>query len=163
MTTKLTHSLRAAIAVPTAVFALLLAGCGGDAGSGPGAAQPGAVAGQAQAGSANNSSQGPDLSQLGAIVLGKINEDSTRKMMNITGKLADFKVKSAETKVYEGMGAETVVECAGTVVFDGDVEWSWKDSAPKKAGEPANFECSAEYHNQGQGWQLTPPMGIYPL
>ncbi len=163
MTTKLTHSSRAAIAVPTTVFALLLAGCGGDAGSGPGAAAPGATAGQAQAGSAGNSSQGPDLSQLGAIVLGKINEDSTRREMKVTGKLVDFQIKSAKTEVYEGMGAASVVECAGTVVFDGDVKWSWKDSAPKKAGEPANFECSAEYNNQGQGWQLTPPMGIYPL
>lgn len=89
MTTKLTHSSRAAIAVPTTVFALLLAGCGGDAGSGPGAAAPGATAGQAQAGSAGNSSQGPDLSQLGAIVLGKINEDSTRREMKVTGKLVD--------------------------------------------------------------------------
>jgi hypothetical protein len=34
---------------------------------------------------------------------------------------------------------------------------------PKKAGEPAKFECNAEYVNQGNGWQVFGPMGIYPL
>jgi len=163
MMTKPTHTYRTASVTFIAVLAAMLGACGGDAGSGPGAAQPAASTGQAQTGSAGNSGQGPDLSQLGQIVLGKINQDPTRSEMKVTGKLLEFNVISAETQVYEGMGASTVVECAGVVVFDGDVHWSWKDTEPKKAGEPAKFECKAEYANQGSGWQIFGPMGIYPL
>ena len=163
MKTIPSHSQGAAGIVSIAALAVMLAACGGDAGSGPGAAQPGASTGQAQTGSAGNSGQAPDLSQLGQIVLGKINQDPTRMDMKITGKLVEFKVISAETQVYEGMGASTVVECAGVVVFDGDVHCSWQDTQPKKAGEPAKFECRAEYANQGSGWQIFGPMGIYPL
>ncbi len=141
----------------------LLSACGSGKGAEPGAAQPGPSAGQAQTASAGNGAQGPDLSQLPQIVLAGINRDPTRTEMKVTGKLVEFNVKSAETKVYEGMGAATVVECAGVVVFDGDVEWSWQDNEPKKAGEPAKFECRAEYQNQGNGWQLFGPLGIYPL
>jgi len=163
MMTKPTHTYRAASVTFIAVLAAMLGACGGDAGSGPAANQPGASSGQAGTSSAGNSSQGPDLSQLGQIVLGKINQDPTRSEMKVTGKLLEFNVISAETQVYEGMGASTVVECAGVVEFDGDVHWSWKDTEPKKAGEPAKFECKAEYANQGSGWQIFGPMGIYPL
>jgi hypothetical protein len=146
-----------------AALAVMLGACGGDAGSGSGAAQPGANAGQAATASAGESGSGPDTSQLAEIILGKINQDPTRMEMKVTGKLVDFKVNSAKTEVYEGMGAATVVECAGTVVFDGDVHWNYQDTEPKKAGEPAQFECKAEYANEGNGWHLFGPMGIYPL
>lgn len=161
--TKPTYTLHATSLPFIAALAMMLGACGGDTGPGTGAAQPGASTAQAQAGAAGNSSQGPDLSQLGQIVLGKINQDPTRSELKITGKLLEFNVISAETQVYEKMGASTVVECAGVVVFDGDVHWSWQDTEPKKAGDPAKFECKAEYANQGSGWQLFGPMGIYPL
>lgn len=141
----------------------LLGACGSDKGADPGAAQAGPSAGQAQTAPAGNGAQGPDLSQLPQIVLAGINRDPMRTEMKVTGTLVDFNVKSAKTEVLEGMGASAVVECAGTVVFDGDVEWNWQDSAPKKAGEPAKFECQAEYQNLGSGWQLAGPLGIYPL
>jgi len=163
MTIRLKQTLRAANVASFAVLFAMLGACGGDAGSGPAAAQPGANAGQAETASTGNSNAGPDLSQLPQIVLGKINQDPTRTEMKVTGKLVEFNVVSADTQVYEGMGAATVVECAGVVVFDGDVQWSWQETEPKKAGEPAKFECRAEYANQGSGWQLSGPMGIYPL
>lgn len=163
MTMKSHHTGRIAITMSTAALASLLYACGDGKGPDPGAAQPGANAGQAPTVSAGNSAQGPDLSQLSETVLAAINRDPIRTEMKVTGKLVEFSVKSAKTEVYEGMGASTVVECAGVVVFDGDVEWSWQDTERKKAGEPAKFECHAEYQNQGQGWQLFGPLGIYPL
>lgn len=163
MNQKQIHLIRAAGFASAVTLGLTLAACGGNTGSSPGAAQPGASADQAQAASAGNNAQGPDLSDLAQIVLGKINQDPMRTEMNVAAKLVEFNVVSSKTEVLEGMGASTVVECAGVVVFDGDVEWSWKDTAPKKAGEPAKFECHAEYLNQGKGWQLFGPMGIYPI
>jgi hypothetical protein len=163
MTMKTNTTPCAANAVCIVAMTMLLASCGGSKGPDPAATQPGANGGQAQPGSGGNNAQGPDLSNLSEIVLAKINQDPTRKEMKVTAKLVEFNVKSAETQVFEGMAASSVVECAGVVVFDGDVEWSWQDSAPKKAGEPAKFECRVEYANQGQGWQLFGPMGIYPL
>lgn len=164
MKTIPTRAPRALTVAFIAALAVLLGGCGGGGSeSGQGGTQPGATTGQAETASAGNSSQGPDTSQLAQIVLDKVNQDPTRMDSKVTGKLVEFKVTSAKTKVYPGMGAESVVQCAGVVVFTGDVHWSWKDTESKKAGEPAKFECTAEYHNQGSGWQLTPPMGIYPL
>jgi hypothetical protein len=157
------HTLRVACATTIAAFSMLLGACGGGNGPDPGAAQPAANSGQAQTAPAGHGAQGPDLSQLSQVVLAAINRDPMRTEMKVTGKLVEFNVKSAETKVYEGMGASTVVECAGVVVFDGDVEWNWQDNEPKKAGEPAKFECRAEYQNQGNGWQLFGPLGVYPL
>ncbi len=158
-----TRPLRSAGLACIPALVIALAACGSNSGSGPGAAPPEAGNGAAATAAAGNSAQGPDLSLLPEIVLGKINQDPMRKERKVTGKLIEFNVKSAQTQVLEGMGASSVVECAGVVVFDGDVEWSWQDSAPKKAGEPAKFECSVEYANQGQGWQIFGPMGIYPL
>jgi len=163
MTTKPTRTLRVASVASFAALAVILGACGGDAGSGHGAGQLAASTGQAQTASAGNSSEGPDLSQLSQIVLDKINQDPMRAEIKVTGKIVESNVTSANTKVYEGMGAATVVECAGVVVFDGDVQWNWQDTEPRKAGEPATFECMAEYQNQGQGWQLAGPLGIYPL
>ena len=163
MTTKPIQTLRSLGVAFAAMLAVLLGACGGDSGSGQGSLKPAGSTAEPPAASAGNSGDGPDLSQLSQIVLAKINQDPTRAEMKITGKLLEFKVTSAQTQVLEGMGASTVVECAGVVVFDGDVEWNWQDTAPKKAGEPAKFECHAEYANQGKGWQLFGPMGIYPL
>ncbi len=138
--------------VIAALALMLLVACGGGTESG----QPGAA-------SAGNNGAGPDTSGLAEIILGKINHDPTRMDLKVTGKLVEFKVTSANTEVLEGMGASTVIECAGVVVFDGDVHWSWQDTEPKKAGEPAKFECTVEYANQGNGWQVFGPMGIYPI
>jgi len=49
----------------------------------------------------------------------------------------------------------------GEVTFSSDVSWSWQ--GPTKAGEPQKFEARAEYMDQGSGWQLVEPLGIYPL
>ena len=149
--------------VVIATLLLALGGCGSKTESTPGAATTGTNTGQADAASAGNSGAGPDTSGLAEIVLGKINQDPTRMDLKVTGKLVEFKVTSAKTEVLEGMGASAVVECAGVVVFDGDVQWNWQEMEPKKAGEPAKFECSVEYANQGNGWQIFGPMGIYPL
>jgi len=54
-----------------------------------------------------------------------------------------------------------VVEFEGVVTFSSDVQWSWQ--GPTKAGEPQKFEARAEYLNQGKGWELVQPIGIYPL
>lgn len=129
-----------------ATLLLALSACGGGTESTPGA-----------------SGAGPDTSGLAEIILGKINQDPTRMDLKVTGKLVEFNVTSAVTEVYEGMGAATVVECAGAVVFDGDVPWNWQEMEPKKAGDQARFECRVEYANQGNGWQVFGPMGIYPL
>ena len=163
MKTMMTFSRSAAGIVSIAALALMLGACGGGAESGVATVQPGANVGQAPPQAAGSSIQGPDLSQLGQTVLGKINQDPMRMEMKVAARLIEFNVTSAKTEVHEGMGADTVVECEGVVVFDGDVEWNWKDTEPKKAGEPAKFQCQAEYLNQGNGWQLFGPMGIYPI
>ena len=160
-------SLRQRLTVPAvaAVTALLLAlsACGGGKESTGDTAAAGGGGGQSASAGAGNSGAGPDTSGLAEIVLGKINQDPTRQELNVTGKLLEFNVTSAKTEVLEGMGASAVVECAGVVVFDGDVQWNWQEMTPKKAGEPAKFECTVEYANQGNGWQVFGPMGIYPL
>ena len=155
---------RAIVPAAVAFTALLLAlsACGGKESMSGDPAAAGGSNQSAPAGAGNNSS-GPDTSGLAEIVLGKINQDPTRQELNVTAKLLEFNVTSAKTEVFEGMGASAVVECAGAVVFDGDVQWNWQEMTPKKAGEPAKFECTVEYANQGNGWQVFGPMGIYPL
>lgn len=148
------ESVRASCAAATVALLVLFAGCGKDSGSGTG---------DAQAPAGGNSGAGPDTSGLAELILAKINQDPMRSEMKVTGKLVEFNVTSSETQAFEGMGASAVVKCAGVVVFDGDVQWNWQDTAPKKAGEPAKFECEVEYANQGNGWQPFGPMGIYPL
>jgi hypothetical protein len=150
MTTN-SRSIRASqAAVGATLMLMLLIGCGGGAGSDTEA-------------SSGGSGAGPDTSGLAETVLARINEDPMRMEMKVTGKLTEFKVTSAETQVHDGMGASAVVKCAGVVVFDGDVQWNWQETEPRKAGEPARFECEVEYANQGNGWQQIGPMGIYPL
>ena len=134
---------------------VLLAACGGGSGNAPagqddGLSQPASAA----------SGDGPDTSGLAGIVLGKINEDPSRQEQKATAKLLDFKIVSVKTEAM-GEEASAVVECAGTVEFDADAFWGM--DGLQKAGEPAKFECQAEYVKQGGGWQLFGPMGIYPL
>lgn len=157
-----THERMSGVAA-MATLMLALGACGGGKDSTTAAEASGAGAAQPDAASAGNSSAGPATSGLADIILGKINADAARQEMKVTGKLLEFQVTSAKTEALEGMGASAVVECAGVVVFDGDVQWNWQEMTPKKAGEPAKFECNAEYVNQGNGWQVFGPMGIYPL
>ncbi|MGE0467656.1 MAG: hypothetical protein AB7P44_14610 [Steroidobacteraceae bacterium] len=142
---------------------LALSACGGGKESTSGDAAAAGGGSQSAPAGAGNGSAGPDTSGLAEIILGKINQDPTRQELEVTGKLLEFNVTSAKTEVLEGMGASAVVECAGVVVFDGDTQWNWQEMEPKKAGEPAKFECQVEYANQGNGWQVFGPMGIYPL
>lgn len=153
MSTK-PESLRISCAAVTVALLVLFAGCGKD---------PEAGAGDAQAPAASNSGSGPDTSKLADFILARINADPTRQEMKVTGKMLEFNIVSASTESHGNMGASSVVECAGVAVFDGDVAWSWQDTTPKKAGEPAKFECRVEYANQGQGWEIFGPAGIYPL
>lgn len=156
---------RTGVQAVAAVTTLLLAlsACGGGKESTAADEPSGMDAAQVAAAGAGNSDAGPDTSGLGGIILAKINEDPTRQELKVTGKLLEFNVTSATTEVLEGMGASAVVECAGVVVFDSDTQWNWQAMEPKKAGEPAKFECHVEYANQGNGWQIFGPMGIYPL
>ena len=132
----------------------LLAACGGGSG---GASSQEEGASQAASSVAGD---GPDTSGLGAIILGKINEDPSRQEQKATARLLDFKVVSVKTEAM-GEEASAVVECAGTVEFDADAFWGM--DGLQKAGEPARFECQAEYVRQGDDWQMFGPMGIYPL
>ena len=159
---KQTHERMSGV-IAMATLMLALGACGGGNDSPAAAEASGAGAAGPDAAGAGNSGAGPDTSGLAEIILGKINADPTRQDMKVTGKLVEFNVTSTKTEDLEGMGASAVVECAGAVVFDGDVQWNWQEMAPKKAGEPAKFECNAEYVNQGNGWQVFGPMGIYPL
>ena len=137
-------------------FSMLLAGCGGGSESGPGQPPSG------QAGTASSAGRGaaPDTSGLADIVLGKINADPTRQDMKATGKLLEFSIVSVNADDIGGV-KNAVVECAGAVEFDADAHWGM--GGVKKAGEPAKFECQVEYVDQGSGWQVFGPMGIYPL
>lgn len=148
-----------------AVTALLLAlsACGGGKESTDGDAAAGGGSGQPASAGAGNSGAGPDTSGLADFILARINADPTRQEMKVTGKLLEFNIVSSVTEEYGDLGASTVVECAGVAVFDGDVSWSWMDTEPKKAGEPAKFECRVEYANQGKGWEIFGPVGISPL
>ena len=143
------HASRTAVGT---TLLLLLIACGGGAESDTAAKQPDGDTGA-----------GPNTNGLAEIILAKINEDPMRMEMKVTGKLTEFNVTSSETQAFEGMGASAVVKCAGVVIFDGDVQWNWQETEPKKAGDPAKFECEVEYANQGNGWQPFGPMGIYPL
>ena len=143
---------------PAIATFLLLTACGGGSGDAP-AAQEGGSA-QPVPATAGNDSSGPDTSDLGEIVLGKINADPSRQEMKATATMQEFKIVSVNTESL-GDAASSIVECAGTVVFDADAYWGMEGI--KKAGEPAKFECRAEYVKQGGGWQVFGPMGIYPL
>ena len=95
---------------------------------------------------------------MGPYILSKINANPA-----IEGKatLVEFKQKSVSAQPLGDKMKSAVVEFEGVVTFSSDVSWSWQ--GPTKAGEPQKFEARAEYVDQGNGWQLVEPLGIYPL
>ena len=141
--------------VPTLAAMTWIAACGGGSGGAPAAPEGGPAPPSAAA-----TGDAPDTSGLADVILGKINADPTRQEQKATARMLDFKVVSVNTQSM-GEAASAVVECAGTVEFDVDAYWGM--SGLQKAGEPAKFECQAEYVNPGDGWQVFGPMGIYPL
>ena len=95
---------------------------------------------------------------MGPFVLAKINANPS-----IDGKatLVEFRQKSVSIEPLGDKMKSAVVEFEGIVTFSSDVSWSWQ--GPTKAGSPQKFEARAEYVDQGKGWQLVEPLGIYPL
>jgi hypothetical protein len=138
---------------------MLMTACGGDQGAPANATVPAANR-AAPAPTAMNMGNGdaPDTSAMGQIFLAKINLNP-----NIDGKatLVELKQKSVSTEKLGDSIMSAVVEFEGVVTFSSDVQWSWQ--GPTKAGEPQKFEARAEYFNEGNGWELVPPLGIYPL
>ena len=135
---------------------LLAVGCGsGDAPAGENAGRIDAPAVPAVAPVAGDT---PDTSGMGPFVLAKINANPS-----VAGKatLLEIRQKSVATQPLGDKAKSAVVEFEGVVTFSDDVSWSWQ--GPTKAGEPQKFEARAEYVDQGQGWQLVEPLGIYPL
>ena len=100
----------------------------------------------------------PDTSDMGDVVLAKINANPA-----IEGKatLVEFRQKSVSMQALGDTIKTAIVEFEGVVTFSSDVSWSWQ--GPTRAGEPQKFEARAEYLDQGQGWQRVEPLGIYPL
>ena len=146
-----------------AAAALLLAACGGGrSATGDAAAPPASNAPpQGNAGAAPTdfgNGAAPDTSGMGATILGKINATPA-----VEGKatLVEFRQKSVATEKLGDSILSAVVEFEGVVTFSSDVQWSWQ--GPTKAGAPQKFEARAEYANEGKGWELVPPLGIYPL
>ncbi len=137
----------------------LLSGCGGDKQASENAAAPATVNGTvaATAPVAGNG-DAPDTSAMGPYILSKINANPA-----IEGKatLVELKQKSVSAHPLGDKMKSAVVEFEGVVTFSSDVSWSWQ--GPTKAGEPQKFEARAEYMDQGTGWQLVEPLGIYPL
>jgi hypothetical protein len=137
---------------------MLASSCGGeksqpDSATAPAGSDPAA----AQASSAG-SADAPDTTAMGPFVLARINA-----IPAIAGKatLVEFGQKSVSMQPLGDKTKSAVVEFEGVVTFSADVSWSWQ--GPTKAGEPQKFEARAEYVDQGQGWQLVEPLGIYPL
>ncbi len=100
----------------------------------------------------------PDTSEMGPYILAKINANPA-----VEGKatLVEFRQKSVSTEAFGEKMKSAVVEFEGVVAFSDDVSWSWQ--GPTRAGAPQKFEARAEYMDQGKGWQLVEPLGIYPL
>ena len=134
---------------------LLMGACGGDKAAEQGAAAPSTAPVAANAVAGGDS---PDTADMGGLVLAKINANPS-----VAGKatLVEFRQKSVAMQPLGNKMRSAVVEFEGTVTFSSDVTWSWQ--GPTKAGEPQAFEARAEYVDQGQGWQLVEPVGIYPL
>ena len=161
MKKRLHACLRGFLIGGTAVAIVLLCGCGRDkqASENEKAPAPPAAAGNVAA-SASVAGTGdlPDTSAMGPYILSKINANPA-----IEGKatLVDFKQKSVSAHPLGDKMKSAVVEFEGVVTFSSDVSWSWQ--GPTKAGEPQKFEARAEYLDQGNGWKLVEPLGIYPL
>ncbi len=134
---------------------LLASACGGDKAASDGATSPSAAPAPSNVAV---SVDAPDTADMGAFVLAKINANPS-----VGGKatLVEFRQKSVATQPLGDKMRSAVVEFEGVVTFSSDVSWSWQ--GPTKAGEPQKFEARAEYVDQGQGWQLVEPIGIYPL
>jgi len=151
--------LRAFVVGGAAAVVFLLSGCGGDKQASENAAAPATVNGTvaATAPVAGNG-DAPDMSAMGPYILSKINANPA-----IEGKatLVELKQKSVSAHPLGDKMKSAVVEFEGVVTFSSDVSWSWQ--GPTKAGEPQKFEARAEYMDQGTGWQLVEPLGIYPL
>jgi len=151
--------LRAFVVGEAAAVVFLLSGCGGDKQASENAAAPATVNGTvaATAPVAGNG-DAPDTSAMGPYILSKINANPA-----IEGKatLVELKQKSVSAHPLGDKMKSAVVEFEGVVTFSSDVSWSWQ--GPTKAGEPQKFEARAEYMDQGSGWQLVEPLGIYPL
>jgi len=138
---------------------VLLCGCGSDKPASENAAVPPAASGTVAASAAvAGSGDVPDTSGMGPYILSKINANPA-----IDGKatLVDFKQKLVSAHPLGDKMKTAIVEFEGVVTFSSDVSWSWQ--GPTKAGEPQKFEARAEYVDQGNGWQLVEPLGIYPL
>ena len=151
--------LRAFIVGGAAAVVILLGGCDGDKHASEKAAAPATVGGTVAASApVAGSGDAPDTSAMGPYILSKINADPA-----IEGKatLVEFKQKSVSSQPLGDKMKSAVVEFEGVVTFSSDVSWSWQ--GPTKAGEPQKFEARAEYMEQGNGWQLVEPLGIYPL
>lgn len=145
---------------PAALVAVALVGaCGGDKSASETAAAPTTSASNSMTPSPTVArGDAPDTSDMGPVVLAKINANPS-----IDGKatLVEFRQKSVSTQPLGDKMKSAVVEFEGVVTFSSDVSWSWQ--GPTKAGEPQKFEARAEYLDQGRGWQLVEPLGIYPL
>ena len=138
---------------------VFLSGCNGEKHTSENAAAPAAVDQTVAATApAAGSGDAPDTSAMGPYILSKINANPA-----IEGKatLVEFKQKSVSAHPLGDKMKSAVVEFEGIVTFSSDVSWSWQ--GPTKAGEPQKFEARAEYMDQGNGWQLVEPLGIYPL
>ena len=149
------ESLR--LVVAGAAMLLALCACGNDSGMNGDKTQPDRST-NPPAATADSSGAAPDTSGMGSIILAKINANPA-----IEGKatLVEFRQKSVSTQALGDSMMSAVVEFEGVVTFSSDVQWSWQ--GPTKAGEPQKFEARAEYIDQGKGWELMQPLGIYPL
>jgi len=137
---------------------MLPTGCGGDRAADNGQTPSGGPSAAPAPQAAPAGADAPDTGDMGPFVLAKINANP-----NIAGTatLVEFRQKSVSTQPLGDRMKSAVVEFEGIVTFSGDVSWSWQ--GPTKAGAPQKFEARAEYVDQGQGWQLVEPIGIYPL
>ena len=140
------------------VAVALMSACGGDKSASETVAAPATSESNSMAPSPTAvPGDSPDTSDMGPFILAKINANP-----NIEGKatLVEFRQKSASIQPLGDKMKSAVVEFEGIVTFSGDVAWSWQ--GPTRAGEPQKFEARAEYIDQGNGWQVVEPLGIYP-
>ncbi|MGH8196736.1 MAG: hypothetical protein ACRETI_01050 [Steroidobacteraceae bacterium] len=150
--------IRASLTAVAVAGALSVVACDGGPSSPANTATPDVPGPPAAVDGGASGDAAPDTSGMGQLVLEKINANPA-----IEGKatLVEFRQKSISTQALGDSLMSAVVEFEGLVTFSDDVQWSWQ--GPTKAGEPQKFEARAEYLNQGKGWELVQPLGIYPL
>jgi len=152
-------ALRGARLAFAAAAATLAAGCGGESpSSGTPETLPRDATSAAALPTVPAAADAPDTRDMPAFVLAKINANPG---IAGTATLVEFRRKSVSTQPLGDAMKSSVIEFEGVVTFSRDVSWSWQ--GPTRAGAPQNFEARAEYVDQGQGWQLVEPIGIYPL